>query len=116
VRLPLLPDIISDLLLLSSSRSEAERLCALEFLSSACCTDVPRNRQLLLDNNLFRQVGTAGPASSRDIATVAGCGVRASVCVLCGMGAGWLWWRVHCSCGLLSARGPLVGLGLGVMG
>ena len=57
VRLPLLPDIISDLMLLSTSRTEAERLCALEFLSSSCCTELPRNRQILLDNNLFRQVG-----------------------------------------------------------
>ncbi len=56
IRLPLLPDVLSDLLLMSTSRAEAERLCALEVLSSACCTEVPHNRKLLLDNNLFRQV------------------------------------------------------------
>jgi hypothetical protein len=54
--MPLLPDVIADLLLLSTSRVEAERVCALEFLSSACCTDVDSNRQVLLDLNLFRHM------------------------------------------------------------
>jgi hypothetical protein len=52
----MLPDVLADLLLLSTSRAEPERLCALEFLSSACCTDVDSNRQALLDLHLFRHV------------------------------------------------------------
>jgi hypothetical protein len=56
IRMPILPDVLSDLLLMSTSRAEAERLCALQVLASACCTEVQRNRQILLDNNLFRQV------------------------------------------------------------
>lgn len=56
VRHVLLPDVLLDLMLLSTSRVEAERLCALEILASACCTGVPENRGTLLDNNLFRQV------------------------------------------------------------
>ncbi len=58
IRMSILPDVMSDLLLMSTSRSEVERVCALQVLASACCTEVPRNRQLLLDNNLFRQVCT----------------------------------------------------------
>jgi hypothetical protein len=60
LRLPLLPEVLLDLMLMSSSRSEAERLCALQVLSSACCTEVPVNRNVLLDNHLFRQVGAPG--------------------------------------------------------
>jgi hypothetical protein len=56
VRQPLLPDILSELLLMSTSRLESERLCAFEFLASSCCTDVPENRRALQDQGLLRQI------------------------------------------------------------
>jgi hypothetical protein len=41
---------------MSTSRIEQERLCAFDFIASACCTHVPENRGELIQQGLLRQI------------------------------------------------------------
>lgn len=56
VKGPLQPDVLSELLLMSTSRVGSERSCAFEFLASGCCVDVEANRGTLLQQGLLRQI------------------------------------------------------------
>jgi hypothetical protein len=56
VKGPLQPDVLSELLLMSTSRVGSERSCAFEFLASGCCVDVEANRATLLQHGLLRQI------------------------------------------------------------